>query len=278
MTTNRVIIGDAIEKLPELPGGSVDMIWADPPYNQGVDYGCGPSDDEKIPGDYLAWTESWIALAAARLILGGAFWLLINEKWADQVGQLLTFRVGPRINRIIWREKFGQYRTDRFPQGHRHLFLHVRGGRCEDGGILAGSVKHPRLRTWNPDAIGVVSARMEVGDKRAGGPRVPDDVWEVSRLQGNDNERVKGHPCQLRQWPIERAICATTAPGEVVLDPFLGSGTTMVAATKHGRSCIGIELNPEYAALAVTRVAEYAPLFRQATGEAAVESSPSNAD
>lgn len=253
VATHRILVGDVLDKLAELPEKSVHCIWTDPPYNLGVNYGCDPKDDDLDPTEYLFWVRSWIILCAHRLVLGGAFWLLINEKWADHVGIMLTDYVGPRVNRIIWRERFGQYRETRFPQGHRHLFLHARG--CDQR----------ILRVWNTDSIREPSVRMQMGDARAAGPRVPDDVWDVSRLQGNDKERVQGHPCQLRQWPIERCILATTNEGDIVLDPFLGSGTTMVAAVKHNRSCIGIELNPEYAAMAEARLADYAPLFTEAS-------------
>ena len=85
----------------------------------------------------------------------------------------------PRRNRIIWRETFGQYNESRFPSGHRHLFWHV---------------KDLKRSPFHTDEIRVTSQRMQAGDKRAAGPRVPDDVWEIPRLVGNARERFGRGP------------------------------------------------------------------------------------
>jgi site-specific DNA-methyltransferase (adenine-specific) len=156
-------------------------------------------------------------------------WVLVPERWADHFGMMLS-ELLPRANRIIWREQFGQYRKDRFPSGHRHLFYHAPAG----------------VRVWNPDAVRVPSVRMQMGDRRAAGPRVPDDVWEVSRLQGNCRARVRWHPCQVREWPLERIIRAATNSGDWVFDPFAGSGTTLVVAQRLDRRFLGVERNPAY--------------------------------
>ena len=212
-----------------LPAGSVQLVFADPPYNLGIDYGDGRKADRLPDNDYLAWCERWLTECRRVLLPSGSMWVLVPERWADAFGVMLS-RLLPRINRIIWREQFGQYRQDRFASGHRHLFYHA----------------DPAHRIWEPDAIRVPSVRMQMGDKRAAGPRVPDDVWDVSRLQGNCRERMRWHPCQVREWPIERIIRATTRPGEWVLDPFAGSGTTLAVAQRLGRQFLGIERNADY--------------------------------
>jgi DNA modification methylase len=79
------------------------------------------------------------------------------------------------------------------------------------------------------------------GDKRAAGPRVPDDVWQFPRLVGNANERIKGHPCQLPEVLLERVILSSTAPGDNLLDPMAGTGTTLRVAQRLGRRYVGIE-------------------------------------
>ena len=229
---HQLICGDVLEALRrEVPLESVDLIFADPPYNIGVDYGFGPATDRQTTIGYGNWVMAWIMECAGHLTPSGSMWVLINESNADFVGYQMTRLVGPRRNRIIWRERFGQYQEGKFASGHRHLFYHT---------------KHDRDFTWNPDPIREPSVRMKMGDKRAAGPRVPDDVWDVSRLQGNCKERVGWHPAQLRQEPIERIILATSNPGDTVLDPFIGSGTTLRACIATGRRCIGIDNNPDY--------------------------------
>jgi site-specific DNA-methyltransferase (adenine-specific) len=239
---SNVMEGDCLEVLPRLPAGFAQLIFADPPYNLGIDYGAGHKADRRSDSEYLAWCEAWLTECRRMLLPSGSLWVLVPERWADQIGLMLS-KLLPRINRIIWREQFGQYRQDRFASGHRHLFYHA----------------DPKQRAWNPDAIRVPSVRMRVGDKRASGPRVPDDVWEVSRLQGNCRERMRWHPCQLREWPIERIIRAATIPGDWVCDPFAGSGTTLAVAQRLGRRFVGIEQNPAYCAGISERLETFIP-------------------
>jgi site-specific DNA-methyltransferase (adenine-specific) len=227
--TADIINGDCIDILSRLPAGWVQLVFADPPYNFGFDYGNGRQADRLSDSEYLAWCERWLAECQRVLLPSGSLWVLVPERWADHIGLMLS-NLLPRVNRIIWREQFGQYRQDRFAGGHRHLFYHA----------------DPKLRVWAPDSIRVPSVRMQMGDKRAAGPRVPDDVWEVSRLQGNCRERVQWHPCQLREWPLERIIRVATNAGDVVLDPFAGSGTTLAVAQRLGRRFLGIDQNPDY--------------------------------
>ena len=82
---------------------------------------------------------------------------------------------------------------------------------------------------------------MLSGDKRARGPRVPDDVWEFPRLVGNAGERIAGHPCQLPETLLERVIRCSSRPNDVILDPTAGTGTTLRVAQRLGRRYVGIE-------------------------------------
>lgn len=245
-TTTRFEIGDAIAYLETLieEGVQVDAIVTDPPYNIGIDYGEGKGADLLSLSDYTTWLHRWIGLCGRILRPGGACWILISEQHADFVGWAMRECIGPRFNRVIWHERFAQYCETKFVPSHRHFFCHRK---------MLGNA------TWNPDSVREPSERMKIKDKRAKGPRVPGDVWSVSRLQGNCKERVKGFPTQLRLWPIERAILSTTNPGDTVLDPFMGSGTTGVAAITHGRTFIGIEINPDYAASAIERILKCLP-------------------
>jgi len=236
---SRIIEADATD-LPK-HCKNADLVFADPPYNRGFDYGTGPSDDLH-PAVYLGHLGTWIESARDATRPGGMVALLISEEWADDAGSLMTKIIGPRWNRIIWHEKFAQYTDRNFTKAHRHLFLHRRP-----------SFKGER-EIWNTDKIRVPSARMKAGDKRAAGPRVPDNVWNVRRLQGNSNDRVPGHPCQLAPEPLTWLVDAFTDSGGLVGEQFAGVGSLTRVAVRMGRRYTGVELNPEYVSLGNQRI------------------------
>lgn len=235
-----VLEGDCLELLPAIPAGTVDCIFVDPPYNIGIDYGSGSHADRLPDDEYLRRIECMIDLAAERLSPTGSLWFLCPERWADEIGLLLSESL-PRRNRIIWRETFGQYRDSSFPSGHRHLFYHV---------------KDAKRSPFLADEIRIPSQRMLAGDKRAAGPRVPDDVWEIPRLTGNAGERIEGHPCQLPEALLERVILCSTRPGDLVLDPMAGTGTSLRVAQKLGRRYLGIEKEATFVRLIQERLAK----------------------
>jgi site-specific DNA-methyltransferase (adenine-specific) len=237
---SQVMQGDCYQLLPTLPAGSVDCIFVDPPYNIGVDYGCGNQADRLPAAEYLWQMEKLIGLCVERLTPTGSLWFLCPERWADQIGILLASHL-PRRNRIIWRETFGQYRDTAFLSGHRHLFYHVMS---------------PGRSPFITDDIRVPSQRMLTGDKRAAGPRVPDDVWEIPRLVGSAAERIPEHPCQLPETLLERVVLCSTHPGDLVLDPMAGTGTTLRVAQQLGRRYLGIEKEARFVELIEKRLAK----------------------
>lgn len=230
---NCIIEGNCQHVLPKLPRGVAQAVFIDPPYNLGFDYGDGPAAD-RLPADaYLAGIRQVIRQSIDRLTDTGSIWVLSPERWADAIGSMLS-ELLPRRNRIIWRETFGQYREDRFPSGHRHLFWHV---------------KEPARTPFHADPLRVASRRMEAGDKRAKGPRVPDDVWDIPRLVGSARQRIAGHPCQLPEELLRRVILCSTSVGDTVLDPMAGAGTTLRVAQRLNRRYLGIERQTRYVEL-----------------------------
>lgn len=237
----RIVIGSAVGKTPEvihgeaaniLPAfrGTVDLIIADPPYNQGIEYdGC---DDKLSPSVYEIFTDLWLNATMKALKPTGAFWVVINDDWVSTV-DLLAKQVGfIRRNWVIWRYQFGQHQTRKFVPEKVHLLSYVK----ESLGF-----------TFNDRAIRIKSRRQELGDKRADpGGRVPGDVWEYPRVAGTHAERVDWHPCQLPIAMLERIVKACSNPGELVVDPFCGSATTGVAAVSHGRRFVGIDQSALY--------------------------------
>lgn len=245
---NVVIHGDCREEMPKLPPGIVQAAFVDPPYNIGIDYGDGPQADDLPRETYLAQIEETLHETVKRLAERGCLWVLSPERWADEIGAILTDLL-PRRNRIIWRETFGQYCESKFPSGHRHLFWHVRDlQRCP----------------FNTEEIRIPSQRMQAGDKRAKGPRVPDDVWEIPRLVGNARERLAEHPCQLPEELLRRVIRVSTRTDDLVLDPMCGTGTILRVAQELDRRYLGIERQSRFVELCRTRLRQsyQAALFK----------------
>jgi site-specific DNA-methyltransferase (adenine-specific) len=249
MTFDEVIEGDCVRVLSGLPAGFADLVFADPPFNIGYQYDV--YDDRRAKADYLAWTETWLAASARALKPGGSLFLAIGDEFVaehkvrlDALG--LTMR-----NWIVWHYTFGVSCTKKFNRSHAHILYYVRD---------------PKNYTFNPDAVRVPSARMTTYADRRANPvgKLPDDTWVlrpqesdthfqpqsdtwfVSRVCGTFKERVD-HPCQMPEAVLDRIIRVATNPGDVVLDPFAGSGTTLAVAKKLGRRYLGVELSEQYA-------------------------------
>jgi site-specific DNA-methyltransferase (adenine-specific) len=249
MRTDQILTGDSLRVLAELPEASVDLAFADPPFNIGYDYDV--YDDRKAKADYLAWTEKWLRAVRRVLKPAGSFYVAIGDEYAaetkvrlDELG--LTLR-----NWIVWHYTFGVHCTKKFARSHAHIFYYV---------------VDPKRFTFNADAVRVPSARQTTyADKRANPRgRLPDDTWVlrpqedarlfppdgdtwyVSRVCGTFRERT-GHPCQMPEAVLERIVRASSNPGDLVLDPFAGSGTTLAVARRLGRRYLGIELSEQYA-------------------------------
>ena len=238
----RIIQGDAVKVLSDWPEGCVDLIFADPPFNIG--YAYDRYRDDRPPEEYLAWTEKWIYACLHVLKSDGTFWIAIGDEYAAEIRVMMRRRASLR-NWIIWHYTFGQNCTQKFNRCHTHLFYFV---------------KDPQRFTFNDDdsALRVKSDRqLKYNDKRANPDgKLPGDVWnEFPRVCGTFKERVGWHPCQMPLALLERIVLACSNPGDLVLDPFAGSGTTLLAAARHGRRWVGVELSKAYATRARKRIA-----------------------
>jgi site-specific DNA-methyltransferase (adenine-specific) len=227
-----VLTGDCLEILPTLKPGSARLAFADPPFNIGVDYGQGEKADRRPPGDYLAWCRLWMTAAANLLTPDGSLWVLIDPRWAGRFQCLLEDLGLHYRETIIWVETFGVYCESRFGKDHRALFRFTRDR---------------KRQVFHPDRV--QSARQTRYNDRRANPRgrVPSNVWTISRICGTFRERIGGFPTQLPLELLRRIVRTASDPGDLVLDPFSGSGTTGVACLELGRRYLGIELNGAYA-------------------------------
>lgn len=249
MDWNQLLTGDCIELLAKVPAGSVDLVFADPPFNIGYEYDV--YHDKRAATDYLKWTEKWLAAANRVLSPTGSFFLAIGDEFvAEHKVRLDDLGLAMR-NWIVWHYTFGVNCTKKFNRSHAHILYYA---------------KNEKQFTFNPEGIRVPSARQTTyADSRANPVgKLPDDTWVlrpqetdrhfqpesdtwfVSRVCGTFKERT-GHPCQMPEAVLERIIRVATNENDVVLDPFAGSGTTLAVAKKLGRRYLGCELSEEYA-------------------------------
>lgn len=248
----RVWVGDCrdvLSKLAEIRESKLDLVFADPPFNWNRAY--DKWDDAMNDRDYLDFTRDWLDLCIAGLRKGGQIWVNIPDDWAAEIVMHLKARGLMMNNWCVWHYRFGQNTTARFINSKVHALNFVKGG---------------AMHTWNPHEVLEMSDRAAIyGDKRTlskedgmpPGKRVPMDVWYgpfLGRVQGNNKERRGYHDNQLPEAYLERVIRSTSKPGDLVLDPFLGSGTTGVMAYALGRNFIGTEFSKENAKRACERI------------------------
>ena len=232
--------GDCLEVLPTLDRESVDLIVTDPPYNIGIDYGRGAAADRR--DDYDIWCGRWLNWCYRALKPTGSLWIISGQEHGADI-DLAIQRCGMTMrNRITWHETFGVYCQKKFGRTSRPIYY---------------AVKDAKRFTFNREAVTVPSDRQaKYGDRRAApGGKIMGDVWQINRVCGTFCERVKGVPTQLPETLVRRIIGVSSNPGDVVLDPFAGSGTVPAVAQAMGREAIGIELSPEYAEIAAGRIA-----------------------
>jgi site-specific DNA-methyltransferase (adenine-specific) len=251
-TVDKLFNCDCIAGMQKLADGSVDLAFADPPFNIGYQYDV--YRDKLKSERYLAWCRDWIGEVVRVLKADGTFWLAIGDEYAAELKVMMQRELGLHCRSwVIWYYTFGVNCTKKFSRSHAHLF-HM--------------VKDLKQFMFNANAVRVPSARQLVyGDGRANPPgRLPDDTWilrpqdipwtfqpdedtwYLPRINGTFKEREGWHGCQMPEQLLGRIVRACSNEGDLVLDPFGGSGTTLAVAKKLGRRYLGYELSPEYAA------------------------------
>jgi site-specific DNA-methyltransferase (adenine-specific) len=243
---NEIYQGDCIEIMNSFPAESVDLIFADPPFNIGIEYDS--SDDKRRYEEYVEWSEKWIDAAIRLLKKTGSLYIAIGDEYAAEIRMIGRRKNLFLRNWIIWYYTFGQHQRKKFSRAHTHIFYWV---------------LDEQNFTFNIDAIRVPSARQTVYADRRAHPngRVPDDVWNFSRVCGTFKERVGKHPCQMPEALLDRIALASSNKGDLVLDPFCGTGTTVAVAHGLRRRYIGIDISERYCELTRERLRQgYLPV------------------
>jgi modification methylase len=247
-----IIQGDCIEAMRALPAGSVDLIFADPPYNLQLKNELRRPDNSRVDAvddhwdrfgsfaEYDRFTRDWLAAARRVLKDTGAIWVIGSYHNIFRVGATLQDLGFWILNDVVWRKinPMPNFRGRRFTNAHETLIWASKGE------------KH--AYTFNYEAMKALNDELQMRSD-----------WNLPICSGN--ERLKGedggkaHSTQKPESLLHRVIVSSTKPGDAVLDPFFGSGTTGAVAKRLGRRFIGIERDGEYVKVARRRIAAIAP-------------------
>ncbi|MSP64990.1 MAG: adenine-specific DNA-methyltransferase [Bacteroidetes bacterium] len=236
-----IFIGDALEILDSIKGTPFKLIFADPPYNMGKKFGNN-NDKWSKPEDYRDWCISWIKKCIDKLADDGSIMIMGHPRYSSYLIPFLD-------KNLIYANQIIYYYTDGMPE--RKNFER----RYE---VILYYRKNAEKFIFNLEDVRVPLVRYDKTSNPEG--KNPNDVWQIHRVRWNSKERASldnGKIAHAAQKPIRllrRAILATTNKDDIILDPFLGTGTTSVAAKELNRKSIGIEMNPHYAQVALERI------------------------
>ncbi len=258
----RVLTGECIAIMEALAPASVDMVFADPPYNLQLKGELHRPNQTRVDGVDAAWdrfasfaeydrfTRAWLTAARRCLKPDGTLWVIGSYHNIFRIGATLQDLGYWLLNDVIWRKTnpMPNFRGRRFTNAHETLIWAAR----EESSRY--TFNYSGLKALNDD----LQMRSDWLIPLCGGPE---------RLKRDGR---KAHPTQKPEALLHRAILAATRPGDTILDPFFGTGTTGAVAKRLGRRYIGIERDPEYAHIATRRIAD----VREAA-DLAVVSTPS---
>ena len=221
--------------------GPARLIFTDPPYNIGIDYGDGEKADLLSQQAYMKWVRQWFGLCWDCLTDDGSLWVMIGDEYAAEYCTELKATGFTIRSWIKWYETFGVNCSNKFNRTSRHIFY---------------AVKDAKSFVFNPEPVTRPSDRQtKYGDSRAAdGGKLWDDVWQIPRLTGTCSERIPDFPTQLPLSLVEPIVLCASMPGDLVVDPFNGSGTTGVAAIRTDRKYVGIEKSESFSDMANMRL------------------------
>jgi modification methylase len=249
---DRVIEGDCVEAMRALPEGCCDLVFADPPYNMQLRGALHRPDQSRVDAVDDAWdqfasfevydrfTRAWLTEARRVLKDNGTLWVIGSYHNIFRVGAILQDLGYWILNDVVWRKTnpMPNFKGRRFTNAHETLIW---------------AAKHPRQQyTFNYEAMKALNDELQMRSD-----------WTLPICSGG--ERIKGadgqkaHSTQKPESLLHRVVVASTKPGDVILDPFFGSGTTGAVAKRLGRHFIGIERENSYAEVARKRIAAVEP-------------------
>ena len=254
---DRILVGDCVELMNDLPEGSIDMVFADPPYNlqlrnellrpENTSHVDAVDDDWDKFADFAAYdtfTRAWLAAARRVLKPNGTLWVIGSYHNIFRIGTALQDLGYWLLNDVIWLKTnpMPNFRGKRFTNAHETLIWAARDQKSR--------------ATFNYDSLKAMNEDLQMRSD-----------WLLPLCTGperlTDAEGRKLHPTQKPEALLHRCILAASNPGDTILDPFFGTGTTGAMARRLGRHFIGLERERGYADAARERIARVRPLPRQ---------------
>lgn len=250
----RIVTGDCIAGMAAMPEASVDLVFADPPYNLQLQGDLKRPDDSRVDAVDDAWdkfdsfaayddfTRAWLIACRRVMKPSATLWAIGSYHNIFRVGAILQDLGFWILNDVVWRKSnpMPNFRGRRFTNAHETLIWAAR-----DQGARGYAFNYEALKAGNED----IQARSD---------------WIIPLCTGEerlkDADGRKLHPTQKPEALLARVILAASRPDDLVLDPFCGTGTTGAAAKRLGRRFIGFERMPEYATAAEARIAAVEPL------------------
>lgn len=244
---DRLIVGDNVEQMRALPDESIDVVFADPPYNlqlagdlvrpnnTRVDAVDQSWDSFSSFSEYDNFSRAWLTESHRLLKPDGTLWVIGSYHNIYRIGNILQDIGFWILNDIIWRKTnpMPNFRGRRFTNAHETL-------------IWCAKNKESKKYTFNYDAMKELNEGLQMRSD-----------WLLPICNGRERLKVDGrkaHPTQKPESLMHRVLLASTNPGDTILDPFFGSGTTGAVAKRLGRHCIGIERDKDYAKIAKERI------------------------
>lgn len=249
-----IIEGDCIAELARLPEKSVDLVFADPPYNLQLGGELLRPDNSRVDAvddhwdqfesfeAYDRFTREWLAGCRRVLKDNGSLWVIGSYHNIFRVGAALQDLGFWILNDIVWRKSnpMPNFKGTRFTNAHETL-------------IWAAKGRGPKRYTFNYDAMKMANDELQMRSD-----------WTLALCTGEERVKdasgQKAHPTQKPEALLHRVILSSSKPGDVVLDPFFGVGTTGAAAKRLGRRFVGLEREAGYVALARERIAKVVPV------------------
>ena len=256
LPVGQILTGDCIEAMRGLPSASIDMIFADPPYNLQLGGDLARPDGSHVDAVTDAWdkfdsfatydqfTREWLAEARRVLKPSGALWVIGSYHNIFRVGALMQDMGFWILNDIVWRKAnpMPNFKGTRFTNAHETLIWASMGEKAK--------------YTFNYRTMKTLNDELQMRSD-----------WVLPICGGQERIRkdgVKAHPTQKPEALLYRVMLATTKPGDVVLDPFFGTGTTGAVAKRLGREWIGCERESAYREVALERIELALPLDESA--------------
>ncbi len=245
---NRIVLGDVIDIMKKIPSESVDMVFADPPFNLKKKYGS--YNDNKEIKEYLDWCYKWLDEMVRITKPTGSILVHNIPKW-------LTY-YSSHLNKVCYFKHWISWNAAGAPMGKTLLPNHY--------GILFYTKRPKGFKFFDIRSPHQMCRKCNEYIKDYGGKKsqmhsfgtLLSDVWsDINRIR--HKKRRDNHPCQLPEHLLERIILMTTDPNDIVLDPFIGTGTTAIAAKKLGRNYIGIDIDKKYKEITEKKIRQILP-------------------